>query len=500
MKIPALVLLTAAALAAQTYQQKIDAAMRRVDAVIAKGPFQANWPSLETYQVPTWYADAKFGIFIHWGVYSVPAFGNEWYPRNMYLQGDKSKIFEHHVAKYGPQNRFGYKDFIPMFKAEKYNPAAWAELFRKSGARYVMPVAEHHDGFQMYASDLSEWNAARMGPKRDLIGDLAKEVRKQGMHFSASSHRAEHWFFMEGGMKFDSDVEDPKFQSFYGPAQPQRLPGASKDNQPSEAHMKDWLARTTELVDKYQPEVIWFDWWIQEPAWEPYLQKFAAFYYNRGAEWKKGVAINYKHKAYPDKAAVLDIERGKLDILRPYLWQTDTSVGLKSWGYIEGEEFRKPDGLVDDLVDIVSKNGLLLLNIGPRADGTIPEQAQQLLLDIGKWLDVNGEAIYGTRPYKTFGEGPTKVLTGGFTDRKQQPFTGEDIRFTTKGSTIYAIALDWPGKTMTVKTLTPDIKIKAVSLLGSQAKLAWKQTPQGLQVQLPAEKPCDYAYTLKITR
>ena len=503
MKPLVLSLVLAGAAWAQTYEQKIDAAMKRVDAVVARGPFQANWKSLENYRVPDWYADAKFGIFIHWGVYSVPGFSNEWYPRNMYLEKDKSGAFQHHVAKYGPQSKFGYKDFIPMFKAEKFNAAAWAELFRKSGAKYVMPVGEHHDGFQMYASELSDWNAAKMGPKRDVVGELAREVRKQGMHFTVSSHRAEHWFFFEGGMTFDSDVKDPKNLTLYGPAQPKRLPGAQHDNQPNEKHLKDWLARSCELVDKYQPEVLWFDWWIEEPAWAPYLQKFAAYYYNRGAEWKKGVAINYKNRAFPDKAAVLDIERGKLDATRPYLWQTDTSIGLKSWGYIDGEKFRTPDSLVDDIVDITSKNGLLLLNIGPRPDGTIPEEAQQILLSIGRWLGVNGEAIYGTRPWKTFGEGPTKVLSGGFTDAKQAAFSGADIRFTTHGNTLYAIALDWPGATMTVKSLGTaakllDRQITNVSLLGSKEKLGWKLEADGLKVQMPAKRQGEYAFALKI--
>jgi alpha-L-fucosidase len=308
---------------------------------------------------------------------------------------------------------------------------------------------------------------------------------------------------MEGGMKFDSDVKDPKYAKFYGPAQPKRLPGAEKDNQPDEKYLNDWLARTVELVDKYQPEVVWFDWWIEEPAFAPYLQKFAAYYYNRGVEWKKGVAINYKNKSFPEKAAVYDIERGKLDKLRPYLWQTDTSVGLKSWSYVEGEEFRKPDSLVDDLVDIVSKNGVLLLNIGPKSDGTIPQEAQNVLLEIGKWLSTNGEAIYGTRPWKVFGEGPTQVLTGGFTDRKQKSFSPEDIRFTTKGTTLYAIALDWPGKQMTVKSFGTaggmlDKKISSVKLLGSTKKLKWKQEAAGLVVELPEEKPCDFAFALKV--
>ena len=487
---------------AQSYEQKIEGWMKRIDQVIAKGPFKASWESLETQKVPDWYADAKFGIFIHWGVYSVPAFGSEWYPRNMYLPDQAA--FKHHVERYGPQSKFGYKDFIPMFKAEKYSPAAWADLFKRSGAKYVMPVAEHHDGFQMYASELSDWNAARMGPKRDLVGELAREVRKVGLHFAASSHRAEHWWFFEGGMKFDSDVKDPKYAGLYGPAHPRRLPGATADNQPNdEDYLKDWLARSCELVDKYQPEVVWFDWWIEQPVFVPYLQKFAAYYYNRGAEWKKGVAINYKNQGFPEKAAVYDIERGKLDKVRPYLWQTDTSVGLRSWSYIEGEEFRTAGSLVDDLIDITSKNGLLLLNIGPRADGTIPEEAQKLLLDIGQWLAVNGEAIYGTRPWKIFGEGPTQVLTGGFTDKKQKTFTAQDIRFTTKGSTLYATALEWPGQTMVVKSLgtaskTLDKKIASVKLIGSGTPVKWKQEADGLKVDLPEAKPGDYAFVLKI--
>ncbi|MGA2326749.1 MAG: alpha-L-fucosidase [Bryobacteraceae bacterium] len=490
-------------LPAQTYQERIDAAMKRIDTTIAHGPFQATWESLETYQAPEWYLDAKFGIFIHWGVYSVPAFGSEWYPRKMYLAGTPE--FKHHLKKYGPQSKFGYKDFIPMFRAEKFDANRWAELFRKAGARYVMPVAEHHDGFPMYNSDLTEWCAAKMGPKRDVVGELAAAVRAQGLHFTASSHRAEHWWFFEGGMTFDSDVRDPRYLSFYGPAQPKRLPGAKQDNQPNEAHLKDWLARTSEIVEKYRPEVVWFDWWIGEPAFRPYFQKFAAYYYNRGAEWNSGgVAINYKLNAFPEKAAVLDIERGKLSTIRPLFWQTDTSISVKSWGYIDNDSFRSPDSLVDDLVDIVSKNGCLLLNIGPKSDGTIPEQAEKILLEMGRWLAVNGEAIYGTRPWKIFGEGPTQVVGGSFKDTAGKPFTGEDIRFTTKGGTLYAIALAWPenGKAV-IKALaagSPHLsrEIRSVELLGSKAKLKWARTATGLEIELPAEKPGDYAFAFKI--
>ena len=271
--------------------------VKTVDAVAAQGPFRADWKSLEGYQVPEWYQNAKFGIFIHWGVYSVPAFDNEWYPRNMYLA--KESAFQHHVATFGPQAKFGYKDFIPKFRAEKFNADDWAELFRKAGAKYVVPVAEHHDGFPMYDCSLTDWCAAKMGPKRDVVGELAAAVRKQGLHFGASSHRAEHWWFFEGGMTFDSDVKDPRNAGLYGPAKPRRLPGADRDNQPDQAYLDDWLARTTEIVEKYQPEVLWFDWWIEQPVFQPYLQRFAAYYYNRGAEWKRGVAINYKLKTFP---------------------------------------------------------------------------------------------------------------------------------------------------------------------------------------------------------
>ena len=498
--LPILLTLGCLACSAQTYDQRVSAALATVDAVISKGHYQPAWESLEKYQVPDWYQDAKFGIFIHWGAYSVPAFGSEWYPRNMYLTDQKE--YQHHIDTFGPQAKFGYKDFLPRFKAEHYDAAAWAALFRKAGAKFVVPVAEHHDGFPMYDCSFTEWSATKMGPKRDVVGELANAVRKEGLVFGASSHRAEHWWFFEGGKKFDSDVQDPKYAGLYGPANPRKT-ADGKESQPDTAYLNDWLARTSEIVDKYHPQLVWFDWWIEQPVFQPYLQRFAAFYYNRGQEWNKGVAINYKNASFPPRAAVLDIERGKLDQLRDQFWQTDTSIGLKSWGYIEGEQFRSADSIIDDLVDIVSKNGALLLNIGPRPDGTIPEQAQSILLEIGRWLSVNGEAVYGTRPFKVFGEGPTKVLGGGFTDAKSQPFTGQDIRFTTKGQTLYAIALDWPGSEMMVKSLGSEglLKgraIKSIRMLGTKDKIEWKQTVEGLKVTTPAQKTGEFAYVFRI--
>jgi alpha-L-fucosidase len=499
-KLAAAALISALVGAAQTYERRVTAALATVGQTVAKGPFAANWESLSTYNVPAWYLDAKFGIFIHWGAYSVPAFGSEWYPRNMY-QADQPE-FQHHIQTFGPQLQFGYKDFIPRFQAENFKPAEWASLFRKAGAKYVVPVAEHHDGFPMYDCSFTDWSAVKMGPRRDVVGELAVAVRAEGLVLGVSSHRAEHWWFFDGGRKFPSDVQDPKNAGLYAPAHPEKTGDGKSESAPDAAFLNDWLARTTELVDKYHPQLIWFDWWIEQPVFQPYLQRFAAFYYNRGAEWNKGVAINYKKQSFPARAAVLDIERGKLDKVRSQFWQTDTSVGLKSWGYIQDEKFRTADSLVDDLIDIVSKNGALLLNIGPRPDGTIPEEVQGNLLAIGRWLSVNGEAIYGTRPFEIYGEGPTEVLAGGFTDAKSQPFTGQDIRYTTKGNTLYAIALDWPGTELTARSLGTNgplksRRIRSITLLGSQAKLKWKQTEDALTVRSPARSG-EFAFVYKI--
>ncbi len=491
--LPALVnMLTVPALADDP---PIEQAIHEIDSVVAAGPYQADWASLEKQSVPAWYLDGKFGIFIHWGVYSVPAFGSEWYPRNMYVQG--SKEFQHHLEAFGPQATFGYKDFIPQFRAEKFDPDHWAELFKKAGAKFVVPVAEHHDGFAMYDCGLSDWCAAKMGPKRDIIGDLSKAIRKRGLVFGLSSHRAEHWWFFSDGMKFDSDVKDGRFAGLYGPARP-------KSTMPDKEYLDNWLARTCELVDKYQPQLVWFDWWIEQPVFQPYLQRFAAFYYNRAAQWHQGVAINYKNNSFAEKAAVLDLERGQLAAIRPLFWQTDTSVSKNSWGYVAKQDYKTVGSVVGDLVDIVSKNGALLLNIGPRPDGTIPEPEEKVLLEIGQWLDLNGEAIYGTRPWAVFGEGPTKVAEGMFTDTKRAAFTSQDIRFTSKGDVLYAIALAWPGEQLVVKSLAKSSplvhgRISDVQLLSHEGKLEWSQTEEGLIVKLPEKKPCEHAFVFKIS-
>jgi alpha-L-fucosidase len=324
----------------------------------------------------------------------------------MYQEG--SQEYQHHVEKWGDPSKFGYKDFIPMFKAENFDADAWIDLFNKAGARYVVPVAEHHDGFAMYDSELSAWTAAKMGPQRDIIGELAKAAQKHQMVFGVSSHRAEHWWFMDGGRKFDSDINDPQYEELYGPAMMASpsagFPSAEWDSTewrplPDAKFLDDWLARCCELVDKYQPQVFWFDWWIGQTVFAPYLQKFAAYYYNRASEWGKAVAIQYKNEAFAPGTAIYDIERGKLNAIREDYWQTDTSVSYQSWCYVENDDFKTVTTLVHDLVDIVSKNGNLLLNVGPKADGTIPEEAENRLLGLGEWLGASYEKKIGYRTH-----------------------------------------------------------------------------------------------------
>jgi len=480
----------------QAYLQEI---MR----VIENGRFKPDWESLSQYQVPKWYENAKLGIFIHYGVYTVPEFGSEWYPRNMYIQG--SREFEYHMKTYGPHKEFGYKDFVPLFKAERFNPTEWAELFKNTGARYVVPVAEHHDGFQMYQSDLSHWNAYEMGPKRNIIGDLKTEVEKQGLVFGASSHRAEHWFFLGHGKEFDSDIKDPiPYGHLYWPSMPEPNHFDLYSPSPSKEYLEDWLLRCCELVDKYQPKIVYFDWWIIHSAFKPYLKLFAAYYYNRADEWGTEVVINYKHDAFAFNTAVVDIERGQFAEAKPFVWQTDTSVARNSWSYTKNNNYKSSTEILCDFVDIVSKNGRLLLNIGPKADGSIPDEDRRILEDIGSWMKVNGEAIHDTKPWKVFGEGPTLIKEGQFTDYEQKHFTSQDIRFTVKGNSLYVFVLKYPEDgNVTVKSLGSKhflTVIKDISVLGFDEKPTWQLTSDALVLNtktVKSDKPVVFKLQLE---
>ena len=452
--------------------------------------FEANWESLRNYNVPEWFKDAKFGIFIHWGVYSVPAFANEWYPRNMYIEG--SDTSKHHRDKWGDQSEFGYKDFIPMFKAAKWDPNEWVDLFARFGAKYVVPVAEHHDGFPMYDSALTPWNAARMGPCRDTTAELGRGCRKVGLKFGVSSHRAfnaRYYTFRDGFDNMDSACH-----KLYG------IP--RKDEEPvSYEFVLDWYARVREMVDLFEPDLLYFDFGWHRDEFQPWHARVLQHYYNHAIEHGYEPVLNFKDKI-PREAAVYDIERGKLDKMGEHYWQTDTSISYKSWCDVANDEYRTAASVIHDLVDIVSKNGNLLLNVGPRADGTIPEGAIQPLLETGKWLEVNGQAIYGTRHWTVFGEGPTGSPKG-FHEKAQDTYTAKDIRFTTKDNVLYAICLGRPEGELVITSMgarsqVQADKIAAVTMLGCDGSLEWSQEEAGLKVKTARLKPCDHAVTIKI--
>jgi alpha-L-fucosidase len=488
--------------------------------------FHASWNSLSAYRTPEWFRDAKFGIFLHWGVYAVPAFGNEWYSRNMYIENNSAH--DHQIKTYGPLTSFGYKDFIPLFKAEHFDAKEWIDLFAQAGARYVVPVAEHCDGFAMYDSHMTPYNVAQMGPKRDTTGELATAAREKGLHFGLSMHTAEHWWWYGVGNAVDSDVKARTSTTdlLYGPAAAMKFPSAGKPidwtHEPNASHLEQWtppdqrfldqwLAQTTEVVDRYHPELMYLDWWIGQPAFKPELQQFAAYFYDRSAESGVKPVLTYKEESMPANTATLDIERGKLDTLRLLPWQTDTSVSVHSWGYAENDEYRSAASLIQQLIDTVAKNGNLLLNVGPKADGTIPEQAKTVLLEMGGWLHVNGEAIYATRPFSVFGEGPT-IAPKNSTEKNHdiQAYTPADVRYTQSkdGRVTYALLMGWPpdGAT-TLRVLfrgNPylDAPVCRIELIGSLSPVEFHQDEFGLHVTLPkgadAELPPIPAYALRL--
>jgi len=476
-------------------------------------PYLPTWNSLRTHPTPQWFVDAKFGIYTHWGIYSVPARGYNvtWYPYHMYRPG--SPQYEYHVQTYGGPARFGYKDFIPLFTAEKFDPDEWAELFQKAGARFAGPVGEHHDGFAMWDTRYSEWNAVRMGPRRDVVGELEKAIRKQGMRFMVSLHHAENWFYFPHWRK-EFDTSDPRYAGLYG--EPHNLEWAEHDPQtgnqprdwelqekPSQKHLQTWLDKTKEVVDNYRPDLLWFDHGMQYVQ-EHYKREMLAYYYNRAREWDQEVVVTYKWNDFVHGAGVLDLELGRFDDLTPHDWITDTTVDDgHGWAYMKDAKYKSPHTLIHYLIDNVSKNGYLLLNIGPRPDGQIPEQAKALLSNIGSWLAVNGEAIYGTTPWLIYGEGPTRMVKAGyFMEDHEVQYTAQDIRFTARDDTLYAICLGWPAEPVTIgsfKCLYAK-EITSVRLLGSAAPLEWTLTPQGLTIQPPPEKPCEHAFVFKIER
>ena len=497
----------------------VDADLATIDGAIAAGPFAADWDSLAGNGVADWYRDAKLGIFIHWGVYAVPAFGHEWYPRRMYLnefhRRRNANFFEHHRKTWGPQKTFGYKDFIPMFKAESYDPEAWAALFEEAGARYVVPVGEHHDGFPLYASSYTQWDASEMGPKRDVIAELEEAVRSRGMKFGISSHRAFNYGYYPRDESYDT-VDEEGFGLYGKPREDLEFTaGQNFDWFPqSEEFRDDWLGRTAEMAEKFKADLIWFDFGIgprqQVPTWDvnpyaPHLKRFMAYYYNRARAWGKTGVVNYKFEAMPEDVAVLDLERARLAGMRDRFWQTDTSVGFTSWGYVTNHRYKDVRLILTEFVDIVSKNGCLLLNVGPRADGSIPAKEAEMLREIGAWLQINGEAIYGSRPWKIYGEGPTKTVEGHLSEERNKQMGPEDIRFTSKGDALYATALGLAAQEWTIESLRAGSEhlegrtVSAVRLLGHDGELEWSQRSDALAIRNPQLSLAKHAYVFEVT-
>lgn len=467
--------------------------LQEIKRVIAEGPYDADWNSLSQFTVPEWFSKAKFGIFIHWGLYSIAAHNNEWYSRNMYIQ--EKEEWEYHRKMFGEHSKFGYKDFIPLFTAEKFDPDEWVKVFKEAGAKYIFPVAEHHDGFQMYRSDVSKYNAWDMGPGRDLLGELKDAAMKEKLVFCTSSHRAEHWFFMGHGKEFDSDIKEPlKRGDFYWPAMPEPDPQAlQSEPYPTEEFLTDWLIRTCEIIDRYQPSLLYFDWWIQHEAFKEVLKKLTAYYYNRGEQWGKKVAICYKHDAMMFGSGIVEVERGALAEPKPFHWQTDTAIAKNSWCYTDTLEYKTSRQIICNFIEIISKNGNMLLNVGPKGDGEIPMEDRKILREIGDWMHKNETAVFGSRPWRKTAEGSVRVSEGQFTDNEELPYTKEDIRFTANGDSIYAFVMNFPRDgQVTIQSLAdsddqniPNFHglIQKVSVLGFDTEVTYEKDAKGLHVR-----------------
>ena len=484
-------------MAPETRLEVVQAAVDGLPTKLPPGPFAPTWASLkEHYRVPQWFEDARFGLFIHWGLYAVPAHHNEWYEKHMY---GNPAIAEWHVQTFGPPEAFGYKDFIPLFTAEKFDASAWADLFRDSGARYVIPTAQHHDNFALWDSAVTPFNAMKMGPRRDLIGELARAVRARGLKFGVSNHGIENFQFVNPPADLAArlkekraDLFDPEWAGFYNVA--------DRSDEACRRFLVDWFMRNVELIEKYEPDMLWFDNGVDMRYLDPLKLQIAAYYYNRAQGWGKDVSLSTKKAAYAPSdnnaetiGSIIDFEKigaRSPSGIRPGAWQVDEPIG-STWGYTTGMQIASSSSIISKLADTVSKNGTLLLNLSPMKDGTIPVEQQETLRAVGRWLKVNGEAIYGTHNWIAFGEG------GAPGD------TGVHVRFTVKGDALFAIVLDAaPGEDVLIPSLGTaralDGAITSVRRLGVNGSLTFTRVREGLRVTLPSSKPAESAYVLEI--
>ena len=479
---------------------------------IQPGPFQGTRESLKQYTAPDWFRDAKFGIWAHWGPQSAPEYG-DWYARNMYIEGHRQ--YKYHLEHYGHPSKFGYKDVIPTWKAEKFDPDALMALYKKAGAKYFVSMGVHHDNFDLWNSRHHRWNAVNMGPKQDIVGLFRRAALKQGLRFGVSEHLAVsyHWFMSSKGADKEGpykgvpyDGNDPKYDDLYHEKHP--APKSAWDPQGvPDSWKRHYFMRIKDLIDQYEPDLLYTDGHIFFEEWGLGV---IAHLYNQSAKRRHGkVEAVYTNKGRQDcetGACVLDLERGIVDKIWPSVWQTDTCVG--NWHYNKEVKYKSPKLVIDMLVDIVSRNGNLLLNFPVRSNGTLDDEEQKILAEITAWRAVNSEAIYGTRPWKIFGEGPpaqTPAPTekASFNERNRRLLTAGDVRFTTKDGTLYAFVMGWPEGDAVIRPLATNSsvsvgRIQNVQLLGFKGKLRWTQDDAGLKVRLPPEKPCDHAFALKI--
>ena len=473
--------------------------------------FEPTWESLQQYECPEWFLDAKFGIYAHWGPYCVPAFPTttDWYSHHMY-QPDHA-IHEYHVETYGPVTEFGYKELVPLFTAPRFDADQWAELYRESGARFAGPVAEHSDGFAFWDSDLTEWDSANKGPKRDVVAEMEKAIRSRGLKFMASFHHHWKWGWYATPIA-GADCMDPQYEDLYGPPLPLTAWGHRNENGrfdymdpnplPDKAFSDEWLGKIKEVVDNYHPDLIWFDNRMHTID-EAHRIDMTAHYYNQAAQRNQQVVLTYKHEDIADGAGVIDLERNRMPDIHPDPWLTDTSIASNSWSYCPKLDYYSATRLIHDLIDIVSKNGCMLLNIAPHPDGSIPEPQKKRLRAMGTWLHANGQAIYGARPWKVYGEGPTQTPQGHLSDLGFDGFSAEDVRFTQAkdGSALYVFLFGWPqNDSILIQSLTPNRgTVKSVDFLAYDASVQWQQSQAGLRLNLSTKLSEQHAIVLKIT-
>lgn len=482
----------------------IDEYLKKVDEVIANGKYKDTWESLSQYRIPDWYKNNRFGLFVHWGCYSVPAVESEWFPRQMYQKDTKS--WEWRIKNLGENG--DYRQIVERFHPDKFNADEWADIFYKSGAKHIMPVSEHHDGIKMYKSELNRWNTVEL-TGHDYQKELHDAFDKKGLKFFCSSHRAEHLWFLNGAVENvpGSEAHGEKYRDLYGPCmsfEPSKSrPGHEDGIEAPEYWLKDWLASSCEMVENNKPWGIYFDWWIYQSEFKPYIRKFLAYFYNRCDDWGYTPVVFYKNGCMMQGCAVFDVERGQINSIAKDVWQCDTAIAKNSWGYTENNEFKTPYACAVNLIDVVSKNGCFMLNVGPKADGTICGEEKNVLLKLGEWLNVNGEAIYSCEPFTVFGEGK-KQQNKAFNDNLE--YSDRDYRFTYKPETIYAFPMSVKERTSyCIKSLRYSNEgirydIKNIELLGHpDVKIKWIHDNKSLKIKLSSPVKTDMPLCFKIS-